>query len=56
MLPVAHWLSIAAARAQAAELDNPDVQACSYFSLLGLIISLALLHRYGANPFVLLAE
>jgi hypothetical protein len=56
MLTVAHWLSIAAARAHATERDNPDIQACLCFSFLGLIISLALLHWYGANPFVLLAE
>jgi hypothetical protein len=56
MLTVAHWLSIAAERAHAAERDNPDIQACSYFSLLGLTISLVLLHWYGASPFVLLAD
>jgi len=53
---VAHWLSTVAARAQAAERDNADIQACLCLSFLGLIISLALLHRYGPTPFVLLAD
>jgi hypothetical protein len=53
---VADWLSTAAARARAAERDNADIQACLCLSFLGLIISLALLHRYGPTPFAPLVD
>jgi len=52
----AHQLRTFVLRAHSAVHNDPDFQACLYFSLLGLVGSLGLLHLCGAEALVLLAS
>ncbi len=55
MVTIIHWLSCVGGPAHAA-LEDDDLLSCLYFSLLGLSISLAFLHLFGPEAFILLAR
>ncbi len=56
MLTLVHRLSALSVQAHAAVGDDVDFQSCFYFSLLGLIVSLAFLHLSGPAGFIMLAS
>ena len=56
MLALAYWLTILTMRAYVlVGGDSVEFQSCFYFSLLGLVVSLAFLHLDGPTALTLLA-
>jgi hypothetical protein len=57
MLALAHWLATLTTHTYAVvEGDSIEFQSCCYFSLLGLIVSLAFLHLEGPGALTVLAS